>query len=53
MEGTLWGIGIGIGIGIGHSIGGGVTAYAGFRCIEEDNEDDLNLYLAGMRVTFN
>ena len=49
MEGTLWGI------GIGHSIGGGggATAYAGFRRIEEDNEDDLNLYLAGMRVTFN
>ena len=47
VEGTLWGI------GIGHSIGGGATAYAGFRRIEEDSKDDINLYLAGMRVTFN
>ena len=47
VKGTLWGIGIGIGIG------GGATAYAGFRRIEEDNKDDINLYLAGMRVTFN
>ena len=47
MEGTLWGI------GIGHSIGGGATAYAGFRHVEADGAKDLNLYLAGMRVTFN
>ena len=47
VEGTLWGV------GLGHSIGGGATAYAGFRRIEEDNKDDINLYLAGMRVTFN
>ena len=46
-EGTLWGV------GLGHSIGGGATAYAGFRHVEEDGKDDLNLYLAGMRVTFN
>ena len=46
-EGTLWGV------GIGHSIGGGATAYAGFRHVEADGADDLNLYLAGMRVTFN
>ena len=46
-EGTLWGI------GWGHAIGGGATAYAGFRHIEADGEKDLNLYLAGMRVTFN
>lgn len=46
-EGTLWGV------GLGHSIGGGATAYAGFRHVEADGKDDLNLYLAGMRVTFN
>jgi len=48
VDGTLWGI------GMGHNIGGGATAYAGFRRIEADNiGDDVNLYLAGMRVTFN
>ena len=47
VEGTLWGI------GMGHSIGGGATAYAGFRHIESDNAEDINLYVAGMRVTFN
>ena len=47
VEGTLWGI------GLGHNIGGGATAYAGFRHMEEDNEEDANLYVAGLRVTFN
>ena len=47
VEGTLWGI------GWGHTIGSGVSAYAGFRHIEEDKKQDINLYLAGMRVTFN
>ena len=47
VEGTLWGI------GLGHNIGGGATAYAGFRHMEEDNEEDINLYVAGLRVTFN
>ena len=47
VEGTLWGI------GMGHNIGGGATAYAGFRRIEEDDKEDINLYLAGLRVTFN
>ena len=46
-EGSLWGI------GMGHSIGGGVTAYAGYRNVEQDNEEDVSLILAGMRVTFN
>ena len=46
-EGSLWGI------GMGHSIGGGVTAYAGYRNVEEDNEEDVSLIVAGMRVTFN
>ena len=47
VEGTLWGI------GLGHNIGGGATAYAGFRRMETDNVADGNLYITGMRVTFN
>ena len=47
VEGTLWGI------GMGHSIGSGLTTYAGFRRIEEDNKEDVNLYIAGMLVSFN
>ena len=46
-EGSLWGI------GIGHSLGGGATAYAGYRQISEDGMKDIDLLLAGMRVTFN
>ena len=46
-EGTLWGI------GLGHSLGGGATAYAGFRQIQEDAQDDVSLVVAGMRVAFN
>ena len=46
-EGSLWGV------GIGHSLGGGATAYAGYRMIEEDDMDDVTLLVAGMRVTFN
>ena len=42
-----------IGIGIGHSLGGGATAYAGYRQMSEDGEDDVDLVLIGMRVTFN
>ena len=47
VEGSLWGV------GIGHNLGGGATAYAGYRHIEEDGEEDIGLMLAGMRVTFN
>ena len=52
IDGALWGI------GLGHNIGSGVTAYAGFRHIEgfkvgPATVDDTNLYVAGMRVTFN
>ena len=47
VEGTLWGV------GLGHGIGGGATVYAGFRHMEQDNQEDANLYLTGMRVTFN
>ncbi|MCY4469921.1 MAG: porin [Thiotrichales bacterium] len=46
-EGTLWGI------GVGHSLGGGAHAYAGYRQISEDGMKDIDLLLAGMRVTFN
>ena len=46
-EGSLWGI------GVGHNIGGGATAYAGYRQISEDGEEDVDLIVAGMRVTFN
>ena len=46
-EGTLWGI------GVGHNIGSGATAYAGYRHVEADGAEDLGLFLAGLRVTFN
>ena len=49
-DGDLWGF------GIAHNIGGGATAYAGYRQIKEEKgivDDALNLYVAGMRVTFN
>ena len=46
-EGSLWGI------AIGHSLGGGATAYAGYRQISEDHMRDIDVLLAGMRVTFN
>ena len=47
VEGSLWGV------GIGHGLGGGAIAYAGYRQISEDNQEDIDLVLAGMRVTFN
>ena len=50
VDSSLWGI------GIGHNIGAGVSAYAGFRQVKKDDvvlSDDSNLYLAGMRVSFN
>ena len=46
-DGSLWGI------GLGHNLGGGATAYAGYRQISEDGMKDIDLLLAGMRVTFN
>ena len=46
-DGSLWGI------GLGHSLGGGATAYAGFRQMSEDNMEDVDLIVAGMRVAFN
>ena len=47
VGGSVWGI------GIGHSLGGGATAYAGYRQISEDGMKDIDLLLAGMRVSFN
>ena len=47
-EGSLWGV------GVGHSFGGGATAYAGYRHIKEDGaKDNVDLIVAGLRVTFN
>lgn len=45
-EDTLWGL------GVGHNVGGGATAYAGYRRME-DGANDVDLFLVGMRVTFN
>ena len=47
VEGSLWGI------GVGHNLGGGATAFAGYRQISEDHMRDIDLLLAGLRVTFN
>ena len=47
VDGSLWGV------GLGHSLGGGAHAYAGFRQISQDGKEDVDLILAGMRVTFN
>ena len=47
VDGSLWGI------GVGHSLGGGATAYAGYRLMEQDGAEDTTLLVAGMRVTFN
>ena len=41
------------GVGFGHAIGGGATVYAGFRQHEEDGKEDVDVMLAGIRVTFN
>ena len=46
-EGSLWGV------GIGHSIGGGADVYAGYRQISQDGMNDIDLLVAGMRVSFN
>ena len=46
-KGSLWGL------AVGHSLGGGATAYAGYRQISEDGKEDVDLIVAGMRVTFN
>ena len=41
------------GVGFGHDIGGGATVYAGFRQHEEHGKEDVDVMLAGIRVTFN
>ena len=46
-ESTLWGV------GVGHNLGAGATAYAGYRHMEQDGLEDTDLFVAGMRVTFN
>ena len=46
-EGSLWGV------GLAHSLGGGTTAYAGYRVVDNDGADEVDGMLAGVRVTFN
>ncbi len=46
-EGSLWGV------GVAHSLGGGTTAYAGYRVIDNDGAAETDGMLAGLRVTFN
>ena len=46
-EGSLWGV------AVAHSLGGGTTAYAGYRVIDNDGADEVDGVLAGVRVTFN
>ena len=45
-EGSLWGV------GVAHGLGGGATAYAGYRNVDNDDEDSVDVLLAGVRVTF-
>ena len=46
-EGSLWGV------GVAHSLGGGATAYAGYRMVDNDGAEEQDGLLAGVRVTFN
>ena len=47
-EGDLWGV------GVAHGLGGGATAYAGYRMVDNDADaDKIDGFLAGLRVTFN
>ena len=41
------------GVALGHTIGGGAVAFAGYRRLSEDNAEDVDLIVAGLRVTFN
>ena len=34
-------------------MGGGATAYAGYRRMSEDKKEDIDLLVAGLLVTFN
>ena len=42
-----------VGVALGHTIGGGAVAFAGYRRLSEDNAEDVDLIVAGLRVTFN
>ena len=46
-EGSLWGV------AVAHSLGGGTTAYAGYRVVDNDGADEVDGVLAGVHVTFN
>ena len=42
------------GVGVAHGLGGGATAYAGYRIVDNDADyDKIEGLLAGLRVTFN
>ena len=45
-EGDYWGV------AVGHNVAPGLTAYAGFRQLSHD-EEDVDLLVAGLRVSFN
>ena len=47
IDSTNWGV------GIGHDIGAGANVFAGFRNMEADGKEDVDLILVGMRVIFN
>ena len=47
VDSSLWGI------GVGHSLGAGATVYAGYRNMDGDDVGGTDLFVAGMRVTFN
>ena len=40
-------------VGVGHGLGGGATAFVGYRLIEGDDIQDIDIVFAGMRVVFN
>ena len=46
-DGSLWGV------GAAHTLGGGATAYAGYRMMKEDGKEDVSFIIAGLRVTFD
>ena len=46
-DGSTWSI------GVGHALGNATHAYAGYRFVEGDDQNDLAAIYAGMRVRFN
>ena len=46
-DGSTWNV------GFGHALGNATHAYAGYRFVEGDGQNDLAAFFAGMRVRFN